>query len=72
MNRETAVGATLTRVGQTGKIVGVVKNFHYSSFENPIEPLTLKLESENVDNLLIRIQPGQTGDALNFIEKTWR
>ena len=72
MGMESAAGATLTGSGRIGKIIGVIKNFHFQPFYNQIEPLVLRLAPEDVDNILIRIKPGNITSTLTFIKETWK
>lgn len=77
MKKKSALGAWLQRGDESseffesGTIIGIMENFHFNSLQNQIEPLVLKLEYEGVDNMLIRIQPGDISAALSFIEKKW-
>jgi putative ABC transport system permease protein len=53
-----------------GHIVGVLKDFHFNSLHDPIQPLIVRLrDSEQYGNILIRTQPGQTKQALETLEK---
>jgi len=53
-----------------GKIVGVLKDFHFNSLHDPIQPLIINLrDSAQYGNILVRTQPGQTKQALATIEK---
>jgi len=78
MGEKSALGAWLKRGDESGKniesgtIIGVMENFHFNSMQRQIEPLILKLEHEAVDNMLIRIQPGDIAKTLSFIEKKWK
>ena len=63
--------------GKNGKIVGVVKDFHFSTFHNKIEPMILQFpnkaqESGRYRLLTIRCQPGTMIKCLKEIQKTWR
>jgi predicted permease len=67
MGLEAPLGAELSLRGQSGPIVGVVEDFHFSSLHAPIAPLTLSLTPEYADQLnqlLVRAEPGQTQAAL--------
>ena len=68
---KSVTGMTLKHGKETGKIVGVVKNFHFNSLEDSIGPLVLELKPQSVDNMLIRIKKGDTAATLAFIEQTW-
>jgi ABC-type antimicrobial peptide transport system permease subunit len=64
------IGKPLTMWGKKGKIVGVLKDFHFNSLHDPINPLIIRLrEDEKFGNILVRTQPGQTKLALATIEK---
>jgi len=60
------VGRTINMWGNTGKIVGVVKDFHFASLRDQIQPLILRLNSGKPANgeVLVRIKSGQTKQAL--------
>jgi len=53
-----------------GQIIGVIKDFHFNSLHDPIQPLIINLrDSASYGNILIRTLPGQTKQALATIEK---
>lgn len=66
------IGKRLGLFGRTGKIIGVVKDFHFQSLHDPIEPLVILL-TDNLDwgNALIRTEPGKTKEALSSIAKVY-
>jgi ABC-type antimicrobial peptide transport system permease subunit len=58
---------------RTGKIIGVVKDFHMTSLHTPITPLCLFLDLwPQGANLSIRIEAEKTASALTLIENTFR
>jgi putative ABC transport system permease protein len=64
-----AVGKKLAFWGKPGKIIGVLKDFHFNSMHEQIKPLVLRLgEQEGYGNILIRTQPGKTRQALASLE----
>jgi len=59
------IGRSLTIWGNKGKIIGVVKDFHFSSLHDKIKPLILYYgEKAGSGSMLIRTVPGQTKEAL--------
>jgi len=67
------IGKPLTMWGNKGKIVGVLKDFHFHSLHDPILPLIIRLrEKEVYGNILVRTKPGQTKQALETIGKLCR
>jgi len=61
------IGMPLTFWGVKGTIVGVVKDFHFNSLHNPIEPLVLRLRDKNGWSV-IRTDPGKTTLAIRGLE----
>jgi ABC-type antimicrobial peptide transport system permease subunit len=66
------VGQELTFWGKTGKIVGIMKNFHTQSLHAPIDPLIIRLKPEDTYTVLVRTQPGKTTEALASMEQLAR
>ena len=67
MNLKQVVGTMFTHAGKTGKIIGVLKDFHLQSLHTPIAPLYLDfLPSGGI--AVIRTQTGRTKDALALLE----
>ncbi len=55
-----------------GRIVGVVRDFHFSSFRMEIEPMFFLLRPERANRFSIKIAPGDVGKTLAFIRETFR
>ncbi|HLX92314.1 MAG TPA: ABC transporter permease [Puia sp.] len=64
------VGMPLTFWKKKGTIIGVLRDFHFNSMHETIQPLVLRL-GENLPwgQALVRTQPGQTKQALASLEK---
>lgn len=56
---------------QMGQVVGIVRDFHFSSLHLDIGPLALTPGSEN-EWTSLRISPSDVPKTLTFIETTWR
>jgi ABC-type antimicrobial peptide transport system permease subunit len=59
-------------LGREGIIVGVMKNFHYQSVENNIEPLALRVDPKSMNYMVIRLAAGNIQGGIDFVEKTWK
>lgn len=64
-------GLALNNGDEHGEIVGVVRDFNFSSLDREIGPLVVKLEPISADNMLIRVG-GDIPRAVGFIEETWK
>ena len=54
-------------MGLKGKVIGIVKDFHFASLHNQIEPLVLEYRPEWTENLLVKIRAGKTIAATDFL-----
>jgi putative ABC transport system permease protein len=67
------VGKTFGFMGIKGRIVGVLKNFHFKSADQPIEPIAFALtEPEYLSVILIRIDGKNTMESLKTVERKWK
>ena len=70
MGLSDPVGETVTWGNHPGKVIGVIKDFHFSSMHQSIEPLILRLdENWNWGTILIRVKTGDTKEVLAGLEK---
>lgn len=68
---KSAIGARFDFMGAKGQIVGVMKNFHYGSVKNKIEPLAFALAPDYIDFLVVRLSPGNVSEKLSSLEDAW-
>jgi len=55
------------------KIVGVLKDFHFTSLHNPIEPFVMFYnQRDGVNILYVRIAAGKAKEAIEAVEKVWQ
>lgn len=54
-----------------GKIIGVVKDFHYRSMHEKIGPVVIRLRAGAVSSFLVSAVPGQAITALEATKKVW-
>lgn len=57
---------------EMGQVIGVVKDFHFKSLHQKIEPLVLDVKPEWSWTAAIRVAPGDLGGTLKLIEKQWQ
>lgn len=72
------IGKTFAWVGigsdgkeREGKIIGVVKDFHYRPLRDKIGPLALTCRSWQFYNLGVRIKTENLDETIAFFKKTW-
>lgn len=54
-----------------GKVIGVVKDYNYTSLHNPVEPMVLFLTRETSTYLSIKISKDNQSNTINFIKNQW-
>ncbi len=69
--RKPVIGQRFTSQGDTGVIVGVVKDFYYKSFHEKIGPVVIRNISYVGRNFLVQALPGKNKEALATAEKIW-
>jgi ABC-type antimicrobial peptide transport system permease subunit len=72
MGKPAVAGEDFSFVGRKGRIVGVMKNYHFESFQSKIEPLAIYLQEGGRFNVaLIRVSPADILGSVNFIRDAW-
>lgn len=75
---EKAIGKKLTQgpVGEEtwhGRVVGVIKDFHFQSPQKPIEPMVLQNTADQLpEKVLVKLSSGQIPQQISLIESQWR
>jgi len=72
MNMQNPVGQTITWQGRKGIIIGVVKDFHFTSLHSSIKPLLLHFRTGGGGLGIVKTVAGKTPQALANLEKTWK
>ena len=64
------IGQPITMWDKPGKIIGVVKDFHFNSLHQLIEPLIIRSGVTDIyGRFLVRTQPGKTREVMAGLEK---
>jgi len=67
-------GKYLSQLGNNWQIVGIMKDFNFTSLHEKVYPIVIFAYKQNQcgDFLTIRIKPGGYLSTLSFIENTWK
>lgn len=57
--------------GAEGTIIGVIKNFHYRTYQEEIQPLTLRISPGFFTFLSLDISPKNLPGTISLLEKKW-
>jgi len=66
-----AVGRDFNQWGRKGKIIGVLKDFHYKSLQESIKPLTMRIESNGYGLISVKIAAAGMPATIKTIESKW-
>jgi putative ABC transport system permease protein len=70
MNYQNPIGMPVYLGDKKGKIVGVLKDFHFNSMHEAIEPLVIRLgDRQKWGTILVRTEAGKTREAIAGLEK---
>ena len=68
---ESALGKHITLNGREGQVVGVMKDFNFQSFHQPIGPLLIYPDSYWVSRVLVKVRPEQMQETIASLEATF-
>ena len=70
---EEVIDRTITDTGleKTGKIVGVVKDFHYRSLHHQIQPFVLYVNWDRLDYISVRLNTENFAENIGLLEEGW-
>ncbi|HEV3327547.1 MAG TPA: ABC transporter permease [Puia sp.] len=67
------IGKTMWWGQHPGKIIGVLKDFHFTSLHQPIEPLIIHMNEQRTSGtILVRLRAGRDKEGLASLEKLCR
>ena len=72
MGIQNPPGKLFSQGDRTGHIIGVVKNFHFKSLKNKIEPLVFRLPINHARRIFMKISSNDILRTMNYIERTWK
>lgn len=58
--------------GIKGKLIGVVKDFHFESLHQPIVPLIFSMDRNNYNALSVKLAGGNLQDGISHLERVWK
>lgn len=69
---QQAIGRRFKQWGREGKIVGVIKDFHFRSLQEDIKPLTMRIEPNRTNLVSINITAANVPATVAAIESKWK
>jgi len=69
---EQAIGRRFKQWGREGKIIGVMKDFHFRSLQEKIKPLSMRVELNNLNLVSAKVSADNLQGTLSAIESKWK
>ncbi|HEY4875246.1 MAG TPA: FtsX-like permease family protein, partial [Puia sp.] len=66
-----AVGRNFSQWGRKGKIIGVLKDFHYHSLQQEIQPLVMRYEPWALGLISIKVSSADLAETIKSIQNKW-
>lgn len=71
-DKKDVIGKKIRSYGQTGEVIGVVKDFHFTSLHAAIAPLIMLVPKSKVEYLYVSVAPGDLSATLSSLESDWK
>ncbi|HEY1869656.1 MAG TPA: FtsX-like permease family protein, partial [Chitinophagaceae bacterium] len=69
---QQAIGKKFKQWGREGKIIGVIKDFHFRSLQQAIKPLSMRIEPGGCSLVSANVSAANMPSTLNAIENKWK
>ena len=69
---EQAIGRRFKQWGREGKIIGVMKDFHFRSLQQEIKPLSMRIEPGGCNLISVNISSANMPKTIAAIESKWK
>ncbi|SDD21624.1 putative ABC transport system permease protein [Mucilaginibacter pineti] len=69
---QQAIGKRFKQWGREGKIVGVMKDFHFRSLQEVIKPLSMRIELKNLGLISAKISSNNLSATIAAIQNKWK
>jgi putative ABC transport system permease protein len=71
-NPADAVGRNYSQWGRTGKIIGVLKDFHFQSLQETVKPLNMRINLRGTGAFTLKIEAKNVPATISAIQSRWR
>jgi putative ABC transport system permease protein len=69
---EQAIGKRFKQWGREGKIIGVTKDFHFKSLQQPIKPLSMRIGPEGSNLVSLSVSTANLPATIKAVESKWK
>lgn len=58
--------------GKKGKVIGILKDFHFESLKQELNPLVIQINPQNAFSIQARLKRNSIAEGVRIIESTWK
>jgi len=69
---QQAIGKRFKQWGREGRIIGVMKDFHFHSLQQPIKPLSMRIEPGGTSLVSVNVSAANLPATMSAIETKWK
>lgn len=69
---QQAIGKRFKQWGREGKIIGVMKDFHFRSLQQPIKPLSMRIEPGSCNLVSVNVPAASLPATIAAVENKWK
>jgi putative ABC transport system permease protein len=69
---QQAIGRRFKQWGREGRIIGVMKDFHFHSLQQPIKPLSMRIEPGGCNLVSAKVAATNLPSTMSAIENKWK
>ena len=69
---EAAIGKPFKMGDQQGKVIGVVRDFHFSTLQHLISPLAIYPSGDRFSRITLKVNISKLPEVTAWLEKTWK
>jgi putative ABC transport system permease protein len=73
-NAENAINKPFSLGGDGGKVIGVIKDFHFNSLQHAVEPLAIlpRMPRNGFSQITMRVDMTKPAEVLKLVEENWK
>lgn len=68
---ENALGKTIDREGKTGKVIGVIKDFNFTSLTTAVSALVISIDANQFNTLSVKFENTNVEQTVKSLETEW-
>ena len=72
MGLKDPIGKTIQLEGHNRQIIGVVRNFHFESLYNKVDPLFFILKPDETQKIMVKLEPGTEQETINRLHNFYQ